>query len=59
MRGGAAGGRLLVGVFVRILHGSARNFVVYTDQDPYNGDVTVTLRFHPEGIRLLTVRPLW
>ena len=39
-------------------YGSARNFVVYTDQDPYSM-TTITPRFQPEGIRLLTVRPLW
>ena len=39
-------------------YGSARNFVVYTDRDPYVATEN-RFRFQPEGIRLLTVRPLW
>jgi len=39
-------------------YGSARNFVVYTERDPYN-TATNKFRFQPDGIRLLTVRPLW
>lgn len=39
-------------------YGSARNFVVYTERDPYNM-TTNKFRFQPDGVRLLTVRPLW
>ena len=39
-------------------YGSARNLVVYTEEDPYD-TVTNKIRFQPYGIRVLTVRPLW
>ena len=40
-------------------YGSARNFVVYTERDPYRTTNENKYRFQPDGIRLLTVRPLW
>ena len=40
-------------------YGSGRNLVVYTERDPYRTDNENKRRLQPEGLRLLTIRPLW
>lgn len=40
-------------------YGSARNLVVYTERDPYRTSNENKIRFQTDGIRLLTLRPLW
>ena len=39
-------------------YGSARNLVVYTERDNVNTNENAS-RLQPEGIRFLTVRPIW
>ena len=46
----------MINPFAPPQYGSARGFVVYTEQDPRTENKN---RFQPNGIRLLTIRPLW
>lgn len=40
-------------------YGSAQTLVTYTDRDPYRTSNENKRRFQTDGIRLLTLRPLW
>jgi len=40
-------------------YGSARNLVVYTERDPFRTSNENKFRFQPDGIRVLTIRPIW
>ena len=40
-------------------YGSGRDLVVYTERDPYRTNNENKRRFQPDGLRLLTIRPLW
>ncbi|MEI6351471.1 MAG: hypothetical protein WCP06_10235 [Verrucomicrobiota bacterium] len=40
-------------------YGSGRDLVVYTERDPYRTDNENKRRLQPDGLRLLTIRPLW
>jgi hypothetical protein len=49
----------MINPFAPAEYGSARNFVVYTERDPIRTSNQNKNRFQPDGIRFLTVRPLW
>ena len=40
-------------------YGSGRALVTFSDDDPYRNATHNPRRAHPDGIRLLTLRPLW
>lgn len=48
----------MVNPFAPSQYGSARNLVVYTEHDNINTNQNAN-RLQPEGIRFLTIRPIW
>ena len=40
-------------------YGSSRGLVTYTDRDIYRTSNENKFKFQPDGIRLLTIRPVW
>ncbi|HWL51115.1 MAG TPA: hypothetical protein VNQ90_01675 [Chthoniobacteraceae bacterium] len=40
-------------------YGSGRDLVTYSEYDPFTSSTQNKRRLEPDGIRLLTIRPLW